>query len=95
MPRKSIGHIPRNANLVAEIPPYKLYLLDGEIRQGCWCKLKLIDASNRRKWGKSNWWLGWNGERLKRCSESGSLAEKKPEIYASVVDALKGITKPA
>jgi hypothetical protein len=67
-------------------------------RRGCstawWLSLKL--ARHPREAGKQNaWWLGWNGERLARNTDTKKLAERLPGIERWVIDSLRSSSAKA
>jgi hypothetical protein len=67
-------------------------------REGCstaqWRSLKLVREP--RKAGKQNaWWLGWNGERLARNTDTKKLAKHHPEVLQWVIDELRSSSAKA
>ena len=52
-----------------------------------WRSFKLVGRTGRKR----NWWLGWNGERLARNSDTVLLAEHRPEVHAWVLEVLAGL----
>jgi hypothetical protein len=52
-----------------------------------WRNLKLARSPQVRGI-KSNWWLGWNGERLSRKRDARVLEEDEPEVFSWLVTVL-------
>jgi hypothetical protein len=73
--------------LLAINGPFTLYE-----REGCstaeWRSLKLV-RDPREEGKKNNWWLGWNGARLARNTDTKKLAEHHPEVLQWVIDGLR------
>jgi hypothetical protein len=38
---------------------------------------------------RSTFWLGWNGERLARCTDQAALATSHPALHQWTIDALR------
>jgi hypothetical protein len=49
-----------------------------------WTSLKLTANYGRKR----NWWLGWNGQRVARNTDTKNLSEHHPEILIWIVHVL-------
>jgi hypothetical protein len=52
-----------------------------------WLSLKLIRCGCKAR--ERNWWLGWNGARLARNTDTKKLVEQHPEIQHWVIGRLR------
>ncbi len=53
-----------------------------------WRNVKLVRLGGRHR-EKSNWWLGWNGQRLASNHDADLLRKYEPEIYQWVISSLE------
>ena len=82
--------VPFDAVMIYEGDGFALFLLGGSKP---WFKLKMIRtkrAPRGKNKSKANWWMAWNSEekRFRRDSESGHLAQHKPEVYEELATFL-------
>jgi hypothetical protein len=65
-------------------------LLDRDKTSNGWISIKLEACGGRySKRGKRNWWMGWNGERLARNTDTKLLAEDYPDIHEWAIEQLR------
>lgn len=87
--KQTIGTVPGGAVLLKSFPKHDLYLMPhSKIGGGEWIDLKLVRSEMLKRRTKSNWKLGWNGERLSYGGCAGVLMEKRPKVYEMVVTFL-------
>ena len=53
-----------------------------------WVNLKLT-ATGSTPTRKRNWYMGWNGERLSRSSDTAALATHLPDVFSWVMQVLR------
>ena len=62
--------------------------------RGEWHSFKLERLGPQKRYEKSNWWVGHNGQRLARNRDAGFLRQHEPETYAWVEHACSQLLHP-
>lgn len=82
--QKFKGNVPEGAELIAENDKWMLF--DRFKPTGQWTNLKLVSKEPRTR--KANFWLGWNGDRFTKNSDTDVLREHNPEVIEWMVEVL-------
>ena len=86
----TIGTVPDSAILVKSFERYSLYRApEYDSPDGVWKVFKMVRNEQVARLTKSNWKLGWNGERFSSSGCHTDLKVNRPKLYRKVLEAVQ------